>query len=418
MRYIKQPQVVSCDGNNTFQHVTQNIVMRVQEEGWPAVKEYARDFDNYKGSFYVSQEETNQALSSLPSSIRSALERAITNVRIFHKRQKEMFQPILCPIEKGVTARLRFLPVRRVAIYAPAGRYPLPSTAIMGIVPAQEAGVQEVVLFSPPTKEGKLAPVIAATAALLGIKEVWALGGAHGVAAMATGAGPIKKVDMIVGPGNAYVTEAKRILSGIVGIDGLAGPSEVLIIADNTAHPLWLAADIAAQSEHDPMATSTLLCTDEDIAIQTLKKLNKLLETLPTANIAKQAWETNGTIAVCSLKEAIIECNKLAPEHLQLCVDTPENVLGACTSYGAAFLGNWTPVPFGDYIAGTNHTLPTSNRARYAGGLWTGTFLRPMTSLHIDRNGAELLAEDGMNLAHIEGLAAHSLSMALRRSRP
>jgi len=392
------------------------IVNRIREEGWKAEEEYALAIDSYKGAFRVSQNEMDEALQQLSLTTVKALKRAICNVRTFHQRQKKMFEPFFCSIEEGVTAGLRFLPVERTAVYVPAGRYPLPSTAIMGVVPAQEAGVSEIVLLSPPTKEGKIASVIAATASLLGVSEVWTLGGAHGIAAMAMGAGPIRKVDMIVGPGNAYVTEAKRILFGEVGIDGLAGPSEVLIIADDSANPAWLAADIAAQSEHDPMAASTLLCTDEKIAAQTSNELSILLETLETAETIRRAWEVNGTLAICSLEEAINESNVRAPEHLQLCVRAPEKVLDKCMAYGAAFIGSTTPVPFGDYIGGTNHTLPTNRRARFAGGLWTGTFLRPLTSLCIDSKGAASLAEDGINLAQMEGLKAHSLAMALRRN--
>jgi histidinol dehydrogenase len=218
----------------------------------------------------------------------------------------------------------------------------------------------------------------------------------------------IPELDRVLGGG--------WVSGGEVGIDGLAGPSEVLIIADDSANPAWLAADIAAQSEHDPMAASTLLCTDEKIAAQTSNELSILLETLETAETIRRAWEVNGTLAICSLEEAINESNVRAPEHLQLCVRAPEKVLDKCMAYGAAFIGSTTPVPFGDYIGGTNHTLPTNRRARFAGGLWTGTFLRPLTSLCIDSKGAASLAEDGINLAQMEGLKAHSLAMALRRN--
>jgi histidinol dehydrogenase len=417
MKFIKEASSFYKESSVEVQNTVSQIIKDIRQEGWEAVKKYALSLDKFSGSFQISKEELYEAEKKLTSSTRKALERAIRNVRTFHSYQKKLFQPFACPIENGVTAALRFIPVERAAVYVPAGRYPLPSTAVMGVVPAQEAGVSEIVLLSPPTKEGSISPIIAATASLLGVSEVWALGGAHGIAAMALGAGPVKKVDMIVGPGNAYVTEAKRLLSGEVGIDGLAGPSEVLIIADETANPLWLAADIAAQSEHDPMAASTLLCTDEETALKTLWELEALFKTLDTAETIKQAWKNNGTLAICSLDEAIQESNRRAPEHLQLCLRSGENILNLCTAYGAAFVGNMSPVPFGDYIGGTNHTLPTQGRARFSGGLWTGTFLRPLTSLTLNSIGASSLSEDGITLAETEGLKAHSLSMALRRNK-
>lgn len=417
MKFIKEASSFYKESSVEVQNTVSQIIKDIRQEGWEAVKKYALSLDKFSGSFQISNEELYEAEKRLTSSTRKALERSIRNVRTFHSYQKKLFQSFACPIENGVTAALRFIPVERAAVYVPAGRYPLPSTAVMGVVPAQEAGVSEIVLLSPPTKEGSISPIIAATASLLGVSEVWALGGAHGIAAMALGAGPVKKVDMIVGPGNAYVTEAKRLLSGEVGIDGLAGPSEVLIIADETANPLWLAADIAAQSEHDPMAASTLLCTDEETALKTLWELEALFKTLDTAETIKQAWKNNGTLAICSLDEAIQESNRRAPEHLQLCLRSGENILNLCTAYGAAFVGNMSPVPFGDYIGGTNHTLPTQGRARFSGGLWTGTFLRPLTSLTLNSIGASSLSEDGITLAETEGLKAHSLSMALRRNK-
>jgi histidinol dehydrogenase/sulfopropanediol 3-dehydrogenase len=258
--------------------------------------------------------------------------------------------------------------------------------------------------------------VVLATLGLLGIEEIWALGGAHGVAALALGTSPVAKVDMIVGPGNVYVTEAKRLLFGEVGIDGLAGPSEVLVVADETASPDLIAADLLAQAEHDPLARSLLLALDEKTASASLAATEKLLEALPEENarIARESWNRGGLVAVCTLEEAAAFANRLAPEHLELAVANPESILPRFTAYGAVFLGHFSAEAFGDYVAGTNHILPTEGRARFGGGLWTGTFLRPLQQLRLSQEGARTLTEAGNTLATAEGLAAHALAMTRR----
>lgn len=416
MEYIKAPQDTERELSLLARKRTEEIIGRIRSDGDTALRDLNRSLDGYSGRLKVSEEAIEKALNDLDQDLKDSLLLAIENVRTFHRNQKQLFQDQEWKIgEEGITAGIRFQPVENAAVYIPGGRYPLPSSAIMGIVPAQEAGVRRIAAVSPPSGNNGINPIILATAGLLGITEIWNIGGAQAIAALALGTETIDKVDMIVGPGNAFVTEAKRILYGEIGIDGLAGPSEVLIIADGQTSPEKLAADLLAQSEHDPLARSTLICTDRSLAVRTEEEVNLCLSQLSTKDIAGASWEMNGSVIYASIDEAVKISNETAPEHLQLDVENPYDILDRCTAYGAAFLGRYTSVPFGDYIGGTNHTLPTEGRARFSGGLWTGTFLRPLTHLCLKQNGASYLAPRGVRLASTEGLEAHARSMELRK---
>lgn len=416
MEYIKAPQNAEREFSLFARKKAEEIISLVRSDGDNAIKDMNRSLDGYTGTLKVSEDEIDKALNDLDRDLKDSLMLAIENIRTFHRNQKQLFQDQEWKIrQEGITAGIRFQPVENAAVYIPGGRYPLPSSAMMGIIPAQEAGVRRIAAVSPPSGNKGINPIILATAGLLGITEIWNIGGAQAIAALALGTETIDKVDMIVGPGNVFVTEAKRILYGEVGIDGLAGPSEVLIIADEKASPEKLAADLLAQSEHDPLARSTLICTDRDLAIRTEKEVQLCLKHLNTKDIAEASWNMNGSIICASIDEAVQISNTTAPEHLQLDVEEPYDLLQKCTAYGAAFLGRYTSVPFGDYIGGTNHTLPTEGRARFSGGLWTGTFLRPLTHLYLQQNGASYLAPKGIQLASTEGLEAHARSMELRK---
>lgn len=414
MEFIKKPLQAEQDVTDFVRNKVSEIIERIRKEGETALREISSSIDGYHGQFQVTQEEIQRSINSMDTKLRRSIQKAIDNVRTFHSQQKSMFSNREWEIGPGIKAGMRFLPVENVGIYIPGGRYPLPSSAIMGIVPAQEAGVKRIVAVSPPSTPEGIHPVILGTAGLLGINEIWTIGGAQAIAALALGTGEIRKVDMIVGPGNAFVTEAKKILYGEIGIDGLAGPSEVLIIADHNASPLRLAADLLAQAEHDPMAKCTLICSDKTVAEKTNQLVDDMLNTLSTGEIAGRSWEMNGSIIVSNIENAINMANQTAPEHLQLYLHNPRDVLEQCNAYGAAFLGESTSVPFGDYIAGTNHTLPTGSRAKFSGGLWTGTFLRPLTHLLLNKQGANKLAPEGIRMANMEGLSAHARSMELR----
>lgn len=414
MIYLKQPGNIENNTTNYARNKASEIIQRIRNEGESALVEISRSIDGYEGDLRVNEEDILKAMNCMDEELKHSIHRAIDNIRTFHHNQRSLFRDHEWEIGPGISAGLRFLPVENVAVYIPGGRYPLPSSAIMGIIPAQEAGVKRIAAVTPPSAKNGIDPVILGTAGLLGVREIWKIGGAQAIAALALGIGDIEKVDMIVGPGNAFVTEAKRILYGEIGIDGLAGPSEILIIADQYASPLRLAADLMAQAEHDPMAKSTLICSDKEIAENTLYIVNNLIEELSTGEIAGSSWEINGSVIYAPLDEAIEMANHMAPEHLQLYVQDPVAMLERCNAYGAAFLGESTCVPFGDYIAGTNHILPTDGRARFCGGLWTGTFLRPMTHLKLNKEGASSLAPQGIRIASTEGLSAHARSMKLR----
>lgn len=391
-----------------------SILDRVFRDGERALSELNHQLDDYEGPILIREKTLNAALAQMDKPLRHAVEIAIDHVRSFHRAQKALFRDQEWETTPGIRTGMRFLPVKSAGIYIPGGRYPLVSTAVMGVVPAQEAGVSRIVAFSPPRGSCGISKPILATLALLGVQEVLAVGGAQGVGALVRGLPGIPPVDLLVGPGNAYVTEAKRQMFGKVGIDSLAGPSEVFIIADRTAKPEVLAADLLAQAEHDPDARVSLYCLDETVAYQTLTQVDHLLSCIPTGKTAIQAWSASGTVAFCTLDEAVAAANRTAPEHLELAVENPREVLQRCTAYGAAFLGHHSAEAFGDYIAGTNHVLPTEGRSRFSGGLWVGTFLRPLTHLEMTEDAAGNLSAPGECMALAEGLHAHALAMRLR----
>ena len=394
------------------------IINDIRRRGMDAVSQYSLKFDRFKGPFAVPAEEAAAALKEIDPELLNALKCSITNVRKFHSLQLETLRDHEWEISEGVTAGIRRIPVDSTAVYIPGGRYPLISTAIMCTVPAQEAGVRRIAAFSPPGADGRIDSSVLATLSLLGVSEIWALGGVQAVAAAALGAGDIKKTDFIAGPGNAYVAEAKRMLFGNIGIDGLAGPSEVLIIADSSADAELIASDLLAQSEHDPMAKGVLLTTSESLAKEVIFILEKKLETLPTRGVAEISWQNNGAVGIVkSLESAVRYANDAAPEHLQLALSDPRETLRLCTSYGAAFLGHSSSEVFGDYIAGTNHTLPTDKRAKFSGGLWTGSFMRTFTHLEMTPKGAALLSQKGAAMARAEGLAAHERALNARSEK-
>lgn len=395
------------------------IVEDIRARGMAAVREYAKKFDNHEGPFRVPLEEARRAADALDPVTRGAIERSIANVRKFHALQRETMIARDWEIEPGVRAGIRYVPIDAAGVYVPGGRYPLLSSAIMSVVPAREAGVRRVAAFSPPGRGGKIDGAALGALALLGVDEIWALGGVQAIAALALGVGDererIEKADFAAGPGNAYVSEAKRALFGEVGIDGLAGPSEVLIIADDSADYRFTARDLLAQSEHDPMARGILISTSREFAEKARAELERILPSLPTRGVAEAAWRRNGAIGTArTLDDAIAYANDTAPEHLQLAIASPREALQKCLAYGAAFLGYSSCEVFGDYIAGTNHILPTSSRARFSAGLWTGSFLRPLTHLALTPQGAASLAPSGASLARAEGMEAHARALLAR----
>jgi histidinol dehydrogenase/sulfopropanediol 3-dehydrogenase len=414
LKFLKKPRDAREEIARKITDTAREIIDNVKSRGLMAVKQYSRTLDNYEGELRISGERLRSAENGISSSLKEAMSVSARNASLFHSFQRKIFQDGEIEITPGVLTGIRFEPVKSAAIYVPGGRFPLPSTAVMGVTAAREAGVDRLVALTPPSGEAGPHEAVLGTLSMLGIDEVWAIGGAQAVAAASFGIDGLDAVDLFAGPGNAYVNEAKRLLFGQVGIDSLAGPSEVTIIADGSARNDYVVADLLAQSEHDPMAKATLLCTEMELARSVVDSIDSMTGSLDPSSPAVMSWRENGTVAFCPLEEAIEYVNSGSPEHLVLCVNDPRKVLSMCRSFGSAFLGNFSAQSFGDYVAGTNHILPTGGSARFSGGLWTGTFLRAQTYVEVDRYGASMLSANGAVIAEAEGLLAHRRAMMIR----
>ena len=392
------------------------IIRDVREMGDDAVVAYAKKLDDADLSpdrFAVSKEEIAEAWAAIPEALRETMKRSAANIRQYQSAVK-ITNPQPVRNAQGGTLSVRHLPLRRVGIYVPGGRAAYPSTVLMTALPAQVAGVREIVMVTPGGPDGKVRPETLAAAHLAGVAEVYRIGGAHAVAALAYGTETIPKVDKIVGPGNIFVTLAKREVYGEVDLDMLAGPSEVLIIADGTAEPRFLAADLLSQAEHDP-AASVLLTPDAAVAERTVAELERQLPLLSREKAARACLERYGLIGVVKdMAEAIALADQFAPEHLELAVENPEALLPELTSAGAIFMGRYTPEAVGDYLAGPSHVLPTGGTARFFSGLSVNDFLRRTSILNYSREALERSAGDVDVFARGEGLDAHARSATIR----
>jgi histidinol dehydrogenase len=395
------------------------IVEDVRRYGDWAVRHYTRLFDGVEtAAFRVPWETINQAKASLEAGIRDALHLATRNIRTFAEAQKAENRDFEIETSPGVFCGQRLIPIERIGIYVPAGRFPLVSSLLMGVVPALVAGVGQIAVFSPPTRGGTVHPVILGAAGLLGLEEIYAVGGAQAVAAMAFGTESIPRVDKIVGPGNRFVTAAKREVFGTAGIDIPAGPSEVMIVADGSADPAVAAADLLAQAEHDPAASAVLLTDAPALARAVDEKIDRRLSTLPDPSIALRSMESGGLIVVLDrLEDAVVIADRKAPEHLELQGARAVALADRFRRYGALFIGSLSGEVFGDYTAGTNHILPTGTAARFASGLQVRDFLNFRTTLRIEERGITGLVPATRRLAEAEGLAAHAAAAAARLNR-
>ncbi|MDI3481347.1 MAG: sulfopropanediol 3-dehydrogenase [Tepidanaerobacteraceae bacterium] len=417
VKYIKKSTTLLSNESAEVREKVSSIISRVSLEGDKALMEYSKQLDGLKGgSLKVSKAEIAAAYRAISPEIIEDLKLAAERIEKFALLQKESIVPVEKQISPGIILGHRIIPVSSCGAYVPGGRYPLPSSALMSIIPARVAGVKRIAACSPPSRAtGFIHPATLIAMDIAGATEIYCMGGAQAVAAMAFGTESIKPVDIIVGPGNQWVTEAKRQVSGTVGIDFLAGPSEVLIIADGTANPEFIAADLLAQSEHDPQARGILITTDENIAQEVCDLVKKFLEKLKTCDVASKAWDKNGEILlVDSLEEAVSLANDFAPEHLELAVSAPEEIADKLINYGSLFIGKWSAEVFGDYVSGTNHILPTMRASRYTGGVWVGTFLKIASYQKITQEGAAMLAPTACRLAEMEGLFAHKLAAEVR----
>ena len=393
------------------------IIDVVRREGDAALISLAREYDKVRlKSLEVPRDVWRDALRSLDPSLRAAMERAAANIRAVHAAAVP--QRVEIAPEPGVIIGRRPDPLHRVGVYAPGGRAAYPSSVLMGVIPARVAGVAEVMICAPPTSKGQPEPATLAAAELSGADRVFAVGGAGAIAAMAYGTASIPRVDRIVGPGNAYVAQAKLLVSNVVGIDAPAGPSELLIVADDSADPTHLAAEMLAQAEHDPEAVVALVATDETLGSKVLDAIEKLLPVQGRRTIIERAFAERGAIlTVASLRDALTFANLFAPEHLLLATRDADTLLGDVRSTGTVFVGETSSVTFGDYITGANHVLPTGGLARSYSGLSTADFVRWTTYQRVDRDAAARLAQDVAVFAEAEHLPAHAAAArAWRRS--
>ncbi len=394
--------------------IVTSIIQGVKEGGDDAVREYTARFDGaMPKKTVIEKDELLSYLDLVDDDFKKAIVDAKNNIYDFHQRQ--MQQSWLTTKENGVIMGQRVRGLHRVGIYVPGGTAAYPSSVLMNAVPAKIAGVREIIMVTPPSKDGSPNPNIMAAAAVAGVDKVFLCGGAQAVAALAYGTEKIPKVDKIVGPGNIFVATAKKLLYGVVDIDMVAGPSEILIVADKTARPSFLAADLMSQAEHDVMASSILLTTSEAVAKATAKEIEKQIKFLERQEIIEQSLESYGEIIVCeSLAQAIDFANELAPEHLELCVEEPLKYIGMLDNAGSVFLGNWSPEPLGDYFAGPNHVLPTSGTARFFSPLSVDSFVKKSSFIYYTEEELAKVKDEIVTLADSEGLTAHANSIKVR----
>ncbi len=394
--------------------IVTNIIKEVKENGDEAVKEYTVRFDGgLPKKSVIEKDELYTYLSEVDDDFKDALIRAKKNIKRFHGRQSQ--QSFMTTDESGVMMGQRVRGLNRVGIYVPGGTAAYPSSVLMNAIPARLAGVNEIIMVTPPAKNGNPDPNIMAAAAIAGVDRVFMVGGAQAVAALAYGTDKIPKVDKIVGPGNIFVATAKRLLYGVVDIDMVAGPSEILIVADKTADPSFLAADLMSQAEHDKLASAILLTTSTDIAKQTLHEIEKQIKKLERAEIIQASLDNYGEIIVCeNLDQALRFANELAPEHLELCISEPIKYIGKVENAGSVFLGNWSPEPLGDYYAGPNHVLPTSGTAKFFSPLSVESFTKKTQFIYYTCSELRNAKDDIITLAESEGLTAHANSIKVR----
>ena len=395
--------------------VVAQIIARVQQQGDQALFQLIEEIDQVSlSSLTVSLEEVETAVQAVSPELLEVMEQAKENILAFH--QKQVQQGFVLTKENGVVMGQRVLPLAKVGVYVPGGTAAYPSTVLMDVLPAKIAGVKKIVMITPTDSQGKVPAAILAAASVAGVDEIYKVGGAHGVAALAYGTETIPKVDKIVGPGNIYVATAKKMVYGEVDIDMIAGPSDVLIIADASANPRWLAADLLAQAEHDILAQAILVTTEAALIEQVQVELDLQLKQLPRKDIAAAALESSGKlILVNDLTEALTIANQIAPEHLELAVADPFALLGQVENAGSVFLGHHTPEVLGDYFAGPNHTLPTEGTARFYSPLSVDDFIKKSSYLYYPEAAMKAAGPAVALFAETEDLIGHARSINVRR---
>ncbi len=397
--------------------VVSNIVADVRDRGDEALYEYSSKYDGAQlTSLVVSDEEIEEAFCLVDEEFLEVLREASENIRAFHERQS--ISNFLIHEREGVLIGQKIEPIKNVGLYVPGGTASYPSTVLMDSIPAKIAGCKNIVITTPPSSDGKVSPVILAAAKIAGVDKIYKVGGAQAIAALAYGTESIPKVDKIVGPGNAYVAEAKKQVFGRVSIDMIAGPSEILVIADETCDARHVAADMLSQAEHDKNASAVLVTDSEQLAEQVADEIETQLETLPRRDIARASIDDNGKIIVCeNLSQAIDIANEIAPEHLEICVDSPFDYLDSIKHAGSIFMGKSCPEALGDYFAGPNHTLPTSGTARFSSPLGVDDFVKRMQFTYYSADALQNVSEKVALFAKREGLDAHARSVLIRNDK-
>lgn len=401
--------------NEQIDQAVLEIIRQVRQNGDKSLFQYTKEFDKVAlNELTVSAAEFAEAKQQVDDNFLIALKQAKENITEFHQAQKE--QSWFIDQASGVTLGQKVTPIEKVGIYIPGGKAAYPSSVLMNVIPAKLAGVQSISIVTPPQADGKINPHVLVAAQLSGVDQIYKLGGAQAIAALAYGTETVDKVQKIVGPGNAFVARAKKWVYGDVAIDMIAGPSEICIVADDAAQPSFVAADLLSQAEHDEAAVCICITTSTSIAEQVAKEVEKQMKQLERQDIIKQSIENNGKIIIVdSLQEAFELVNTIAPEHLQLMTKQPTSDVAFIKNAGAIFLGNYSPEPLGDYFAGPNHTLPTSGTAAFASPLGVYDFVKKSSIIHYSKQALAEAADHIMTIAQVEGLTAHAKSIALRK---
>ena len=404
----------SCNTNKDVTETVSEIINNVMMNGDKAVREYTIKFDGKApDAFEVPKEELTALTADCDPEFIATLKKAADNIRNFHERQKQ--QSWLTTKDNGVIMGQRIRGLKRVGLYVPGGTAAYPSSVLMNAIPAKIAGVSELIMVTPPGKDGKPNPDIMAAAAIAGVDRVFLMGGAQAVAALAYGTESVPKVDKIVGPGNIFVATAKKLLYGTVDIDMIAGPSEILVLADESANPKFLAADLMSQAEHDKLASAILITTSDKLAEDTTKEIYRQVEELSRKDIIEYSLDNYGVIIVCDTMERAIElANELAPEHLEVCCENPMEYVGKLDNAGSVFLGNYSPEPLGDYFAGPNHVLPTNGTAKFFSPLSVDDFVKKSSIIYYSQDALKGVYKDVAKFARCESLTAHENAALVR----
>lgn len=403
-----------CESISKVEATVSEIIGTVREKGDAALREYSKKFDKADlTELLVSEDEIDEAVSSVEPEFIRVLERAAQNIREFHSKQ--IRNSFIISEKNGIVCGQKIIPIENVGLYVPGGTAAYPSTVLMDSIPAKLAGCKNLVMVTPPSADGKINPAILAAAKIAGIDRIFKVGGAQAIAALAYGTESIPKVDKIVGPGNAYVAEAKKQVYGKVSIDMIAGPSEILVIADKKSKPANVAADLLSQAEHDRLASAVLITDSAELADKVSSEIERQLKALPREEIARASIDNNGKIIVVdSISEAVKISNRIAPEHLELVMDNPFEYLGMVENAGSVFMGRYCPEALGDYLSGANHTLPTSGTARFSSPLSVDDFVKKTQYTYYSEEAFRGVYKDIALFAHKEGLDAHARSALIR----